>query len=267
MGAIRDFHVTVRIKNNQLVERREKSGMSMALLADAIGIAYATYGAYEGMTKDPFKKGGDELKDTAKKICHFFDEQPDVLWPESIRAVERREVVRRMDMEGMGLLVSSHTQTCALMPSVHVEKDDLCREISTVFKTLTPREEEILSYRFGLFGYPQMELGELGEKEGVGRERIRQIEAKALRKIRHRSRVGVLREFIEDDFGLGAKKYRYACGECCRTEVVESSKGRDFGMETLKARGWLFFEGELACSLCRQKSEATTLDVRGEVDA
>jgi RNA polymerase primary sigma factor len=66
-----------------------------------------------------------------------------------------------------------------------------------VLNTLTPREERIIKMRFGLEDGTEHTLEEVGEQFGVTRERIRQIEAKALRKLRHPSRTRRLRGFLE----------------------------------------------------------------------
>src|SRR5215813_5467848 len=67
-----------------------------------------------------------------------------------------------------------------------------------VLNMLTPREERIIKMRFGLEDGTEHTLEEVGQKFGVTRERIRQIEAKALRKLRHPSRSRQLRAFIAD---------------------------------------------------------------------
>ena len=63
--------------------------------------------------------------------------------------------------------------------------------------TLTPREEKVLRMRFGIGERSDHTLEEVGQNFDVTRERIRQIEAKALRKLRHPSRSKKLRAFIE----------------------------------------------------------------------
>ena len=66
--------------------------------------------------------------------------------------------------------------------------------------TLTPREERIIKMRFGLDGGSEHTLEEVGQVFAVTRERIRQIEAKALRKLRHPSRSRRFRIFLEGSF-------------------------------------------------------------------
>ena len=71
-------------------------------------------------------------------------------------------------------------------------------EISEVLLTLTEREEKVIRLRFGLEDGKPRTLEEVGQMFGVTRERIRQIEAKALRKLRHPSRSRKLRDFMEE---------------------------------------------------------------------
>jgi len=70
-------------------------------------------------------------------------------------------------------------------------------EVDGVLNTLTPRERRVVELRFGLDGDRLYTLSEIGAELGVTRERIRQIETKALRKLRHPSRSRLLREFAD----------------------------------------------------------------------
>jgi RNA polymerase primary sigma factor len=74
---------------------------------------------------------------------------------------------------------------------------DLSKRAREVLSTLTPREEKVLRMRFGIDEEGEHTLEEVGETFSVTRERIRQIETKALRKLRHPSRSRVLRAFME----------------------------------------------------------------------
>ena len=74
---------------------------------------------------------------------------------------------------------------------------DLRSQTQTVLKTLTPREEKVLKLRFGVGDGSEHTLEEVGQNFAVTRERIRQIESKALRKLRHPSRSKVHRVFLE----------------------------------------------------------------------
>ncbi len=82
-------------------------------------------------------------------------------------------------------------------PSEAVINLNLREQTAEVLKTLSPREEKIIKMRFGLQDGSEHTLEEVGQHFAVTRERIRQIEAKALRKLRHPSRSHRLRTFLE----------------------------------------------------------------------
>ena len=85
----------------------------------------------------------------------------------------------------------------AVSPSEAVIGVNLKEYTSQVLRTLTPREERVIKLRFGLEDGSEHTLEEVGQSFQVTRERIRQIEAKALRKLRHPSRSRKLRAFVE----------------------------------------------------------------------
>ena len=73
----------------------------------------------------------------------------------------------------------------------------LREQLSEVLHTLTPREEHVLKLRFGLDDGRTRTLEEVGKEFNITRERIRQIEAKALRKLRHPSRSKRLKDYLD----------------------------------------------------------------------
>ena len=73
-------------------------------------------------------------------------------------------------------------------------------KIDVVLASLTPREREVLTLRFGLKDGCSRTLEEVGQMFSVTRERIRQIEAKALRKMRHPTRIRQLNGFFNNEF-------------------------------------------------------------------
>jgi RNA polymerase primary sigma factor len=84
-----------------------------------------------------------------------------------------------------------------ISPSDAVINLNLKEQTESVLKTLTPREERVIKMRFGVGDGSEHTLEEVGQNFAVTRERIRQIEAKALRKLRHPSRSRKLRAFLE----------------------------------------------------------------------
>ncbi len=85
-----------------------------------------------------------------------------------------------------------------LSPSEQVIMQDLREQTTELLKTLTQREEEVIRMRFGLEDGSEHTLEEVGQNYNLTRERIRQIEANALRKLRHTGRSHRLRTFLEN---------------------------------------------------------------------
>ena len=90
--------------------------------------------------------------------------------------------------------------TNVVSPSDAVINLNLKEQTDEVLKTLTPREERVIKMRFGVGEGSEHTLEEVGQSFAVTRERIRQIEAKALRKLRHPSRSRKLRSFMDAEF-------------------------------------------------------------------
>lgn len=82
-------------------------------------------------------------------------------------------------------------------PESNVEKKSLQSIINSLLKTLTEKEKTIIEYRFGLNGNKPMSLKEIGKKYKLTKERIRQIEKKALSRLRHTTRSSKLENYLE----------------------------------------------------------------------
>jgi RNA polymerase primary sigma factor len=93
-------------------------------------------------------------------------------------------------------LVDEHTENPMDVTGKVLLKEDL----ENVLNTLNPRERDVLRLRYGLDDGRVKTLEEIGNVFSVTRERIRQIEAKALRKLRQPSRNGVLRDYLPTDY-------------------------------------------------------------------
>ena len=99
----------------------------------------------------------------------------------------------------LGDLIEDKSLVSPLEASI---RHDLQRQINGVLQTLAPREEMVLRKRFGIGETTDHTLEEVGEDFDVTRERIRQIESKALRKLRHPGRNRRLRDFVESGAGV-----------------------------------------------------------------
>lgn len=98
------------------------------------------------------------------------------------------------DDSHLGDFIEDHDTTS---PADHAAYEMMKKQLENVLDTLTDREENVLRLRFGLDDGRTRTLEEVGRVFGVTRERIRQIEAKALRKLRHPSRSKQLKDFLE----------------------------------------------------------------------
>jgi RNA polymerase primary sigma factor len=85
----------------------------------------------------------------------------------------------------------------AVNPQDAILSSNLAENTRKILSTLSPREEQVLKMRFGIGEKANHTLEEVGQDFAVTRERIRQIESKALRKLRHPSRSQRLRAFLE----------------------------------------------------------------------
>jgi len=99
--------------------------------------------------------------------------------------------------DGDSLLGDFIQDTSHPSPDESASKELLKENIKEVLDTLTEREAKVLKMRFGLDGYKPMTLEEVGKAFGVTRERVRQIECKALRKLKHPSRRKKLQDYLE----------------------------------------------------------------------
>ena len=84
-----------------------------------------------------------------------------------------------------------------LSPQDAADSEGMSETVREMLSTLTPREAKVLRMRFGLSMNTDHTLEEVGKQFDVTRERIRQIEAKALRKLRHPSRAERLKSFLD----------------------------------------------------------------------
>ena len=113
------------------------------------------------------------------------------------------------------------------VPVDEAGRELLRRELANVLKSLTPREERVLTLRFGLEDGQARTLEELGKEFNVTRERIRQIEAKALRKLRHPSRAKRLRDYLEE---CACKGTAGSCGAFCMGRGEHASRAKVYKM-------------------------------------
>jgi transcriptional regulator with XRE-family HTH domain len=183
---IKDFELEIRVRNNRLKRLRLSLGLSQLQLCKALDIGANYVGEFETLKRDPVKD--EEWTDLALKIAEFFEQDPEYVFPESVRKVKKPYFKSEINPEDFGALIQGTKREQVLLPEDAVAEKELLREIEKQLGELTPREERILKKRYGIDGHEEKTLAEVSIDEGVTRERIREIEAKALGKLRHPSR-------------------------------------------------------------------------------
>ena len=148
------------------------------------------------MTGDLLRKNGREP--TAEEIAVQLDMEPDRVRELLQLAQDPISLETPVGEEEDAHLEDFIQDEDAGVPVDEAGRQLLRRELFSVLKSLTPREERVIALRFGLEDGRAHTLEELGKEFNVTRERVRQIEAKALRKLRHPSRAKRLRDYLDE---------------------------------------------------------------------
>lgn len=96
----KEFRVKMELRNNLLIERRERLGMSPREAGEKSGVGYSAYLNYESLKTSPISKRAEGgWKPSALKLARFYGVAPEVLWPASILLVEVRKAEREVGVE------------------------------------------------------------------------------------------------------------------------------------------------------------------------
>jgi RNA polymerase primary sigma factor len=138
-----------------------------------------------------------ERKPTPEELGHRLDLPPDKV--REILAIVNKPISLETPVgDSDSQLADFIEDTTFGSPVNFVMDQDLAHNIARILSTLTPREEQVLRMRFGIGGEAVHTLEEIGRGFHLSRERIRQIEVKALKKLRHPCRSRGLRTFLEN---------------------------------------------------------------------
>ena len=188
-----DFRVTLKVRNNPLLTAIEADAGSVGAFAKKHRLHASDVYDLVNLKRDPFvlSKGGWIKQVHA--ICEILGELPEDLFPPDTRvALERNIASFAMRATQVAALIEERDR-----PENAYERLEFSERMSEVIETLPPRMRKVIQMRFGLDGSRECTLDEAAKALDVTRERVRQIEAEALRRLRHPSRSEALRTWLD----------------------------------------------------------------------
>jgi RNA polymerase sigma factor (sigma-70 family) len=135
------------------------------------------------LKKAPVDRKGEWIP-SVLKVCEYLFVMPtDLFSQEQMTPLKTNKGTVDLGFEDISRMLDDPTQD----PSLRLERQDITGAVGTILEELTERERKIINLRFGIDG-KEHSLLEIADIFGVTRERVRQIEGKALRKLRHPTR-------------------------------------------------------------------------------
>lgn len=194
-----DYRVTVKVQNNNILGRIYESGYSSVsdFCRRNENISQSVLGEIINMKRPVFTNKGEFIY-TIKRTANALGCLPEALFSDAQLYAEIETNVKTYEVsedEMRFMLVNQQDQRTPEQLVYEGEMKDL---IMQALETLTPREKKVITLRMGLDGKNESTLEEVAQVFGVNRARIRQIEDKALRKLRHPTRAEPLRDFLEE---------------------------------------------------------------------
>lgn len=187
-----DYKVTVKVQNNNILSLLASRGYSsISDFANKHKISGFYLYALVNLKQSPLTTKG-EFRPYILQLCSLLNCLPEELFSTAqmeTALLDNKRTFQVEEAEAMFMLQSQSEQKSL---EQLVIDDQMDTELSNCLETLTPREKKVIEMRFGLNGYEAHTLEDTGSFFHVTRERIRSIEAKALNKLRHSSRSGLL---------------------------------------------------------------------------
>ena len=184
-----EYLVKVTIRNNLIVRQMKKLGIkTQTELAKLSGLQPITVSKLIGLKRRPLHALTGEWLDTAFALSAALHVEPEELWTEKQRGMALDSNTREVSM--------SEDAVMQLASGDRLEHNVIASKlVADALTTLSPREQDIIHRRF----FDGETLGEIGDRQGVSRGRIQQLEAKAIRKLKHPSRSRPLRQLIQGE--------------------------------------------------------------------
>ena len=188
---MKELRITLRVRNNRLVQLREDLGLSQRALAEKIGSTATLLSGLETMRINPIgTRGGWRLP--AVKLSDFYGVSCAELFSQAVRDIKNPVAERRIDAEELPSLLGQHSHQLAESVDQAWDQKELETQTRRVLATLTSQEEKVVRDLY----FKDKSTVDTAETVGLSRARIHQIKTKALRKLRHPSRSRQLKPFV-----------------------------------------------------------------------
>ena len=191
------IRLEARFKNAELVRARESLDLNIQEAAEAMDLSPNTLCGFENLKSYPSQKSQEKICEFYRKNGYFVLE--DDVFPQELKKVKASKLIAEKEIPKENLVSLNYVDR-KMLPSYTIDDEIdrrlLADDVSKAMKDLTEREICVLEHRFGLNGKEVLSLKKVGEKFNVEAETIRQVEARVLRKLRHPSRAGKLREYL-----------------------------------------------------------------------
>jgi DNA-directed RNA polymerase specialized sigma subunit len=198
---MKEFEVTIKLKNNLIKRRRIELSLSPRQAAEKAGIGYEIWLKYEAMLQYPIS-GKGEWKPSARKLSEFLGFSPEELFPNCILAVKKTTVVAEVNALEMIALSGVDKVPCSLpSPETMAQKSEVSGILCEAMSELTSREQLVIKKLLGFDGGGGRDdhtLTEISEDVGITGSQTQVAINSAFRKIRKMKTILNLRE---DYFG------------------------------------------------------------------
>jgi len=179
----KELRLTMKLSNNRLRKRIAETKLSVPEAAELAGISHGLLCGYIALRVSPIDTQG-RWKHSALELCDALTVSPEYLWPEAVLAVINPTIIAEMDAVDLApQLLSSQIHPTPLLAEEAFANEELRGALNRQMSLLKPRERRIMKMRYGYDEEP-MDLGEIGKRIGLSRERVRQIEDRARDKLR-----------------------------------------------------------------------------------
>ena len=209
---VNEYRIKVTVKNNLILTAIERAGYKNAsAFCRESGMTTTALSGLITMKNPPLLVTG-EFSEGAKNLMEVLCLAPTDLWTSEqlTLRLKSNSAERDVNLDGMRAALGMNAEEALLLvapsPEEVMEEKDIQKLIEEQLVSITPREEKVLRLRYGI-GCEEHTLEETGQVLEVTRERIRQIEIHALRKLKHPQRATVLKQLTEEYKPDGVPKF------------------------------------------------------------